>query len=158
MHEVKQAAAVESSGVGGCKTQDSVGIGEPAQQRSCRGDFRGGFRQAKKSPSEEIARVQKASPSGRIGLKVASRAVDLADDIVGFVIRRRPKAGRKATEVAVGKEESGERETTFRRFTASAVPAVGVQNRTVPSPTDRNGVFDREEEEASILCGACVVL
>ncbi|KAL6986537.1 Secretory carrier-associated membrane protein 2 [Sarracenia purpurea var. burkii] len=41
-----------------------MGIGESAQQRSYRGDFGGGFRRAKKSqrkksPSEEIARVQK---------------------------------------------------------------------------------------------------
>ncbi|KAL6983603.1 hypothetical protein U1Q18_016985 [Sarracenia purpurea var. burkii] len=65
---------------------------------------------------------------------------------------------RSNIEVAVGKEESGEREATFRRFTASAVPAVGVQNRTVPNPEDRNGVFVHEEEEASILCDACMVL
>ncbi|KAL6963385.1 hypothetical protein U1Q18_045401, partial [Sarracenia purpurea var. burkii] len=49
LREVEQAAAVESSGVGGCKTQDSVGIIESTQQRSCRGDFGGGFRRAKKS-------------------------------------------------------------------------------------------------------------
>ncbi|KAL6973430.1 hypothetical protein U1Q18_027613, partial [Sarracenia purpurea var. burkii] len=49
LREVEQAAAVESSGVGGCKTQDSVGIVESTQQRSCRGDFGGGFRRAKKS-------------------------------------------------------------------------------------------------------------
>ncbi|KAL6985176.1 hypothetical protein U1Q18_018554 [Sarracenia purpurea var. burkii] len=89
LREVEQAAAVESSGVGGRKTQDSVGIGESAQQRSCRGDFGGGFHRAKKSqrkksPSEEIARAQKASPSGSIGLKVASGAVDLADGAVGL--------------------------------------------------------------------------
>ncbi|KAL6977212.1 hypothetical protein U1Q18_026009 [Sarracenia purpurea var. burkii] len=89
-----------------------------------------------------------ASPSGRIGLKVACREVDLADGAVGWE--------KPTTEVAVGKEESGEHEATFRRFTTSAVPAVGVQNRTVPSPTDRNDVFDRDDEEASILCGACV--